>query len=131
MYYHLCFSFKQFVANLEEEMEYEKNDHVEVEKLSGPSAAIKISGDEISLVVKDLLGSSDKFLKCKALDRYRSIGEQFYQESCNLNEKIKCFETNIKRRFFCVVPLDDYQLNNWHLYLDFVEKQENLDWVRF
>ncbi|XP_073300578.1 uncharacterized protein [Primulina huaijiensis] len=122
-------NFKQFVANLEEEMEYEKNDHIEVEKLSGPYAAIKMSGDEISLVVKDLLGSSDKVLKCKALYRYRSIGEEFYQESCNLNEKIKCFETNIKRRFFCVTPLDDHQLNNWHLYLDFVEKQENLDWT--
>ncbi|XP_073150054.1 uncharacterized protein [Henckelia pumila] len=122
-------NFKQFVANLEEEMEYEKNDHIAVEKLSGPSAAINISGDEISLVIKDLLGSSDKFLRCKALDRYRSIGEEFYQESCNLNEKIKCFETNIKRRFFCVTPIGDDQINNWHLYLDFVEKQENLDWA--
>ncbi|KZV15866.1 hypothetical protein F511_29326 [Dorcoceras hygrometricum] len=122
-------NFKQFVANLEEEMEYENNDPIEVQKLSDPSVSINISADEIPLVIKDLLGSSDKSLRCKALDRYRSIGEQFYQESCKLNEKIKCFETNIKRRFFCVTPLDDDQLTNWHLYLDFVEKQENLDWA--
>ncbi|KAK4421109.1 Pre-processing factor 39 [Sesamum alatum] len=122
-------NFKQFVANLEDEMGYEKNNSSEVDQVSVPCAAVEISRDEISLVVKDLLDSSDRSLKFKALDRYRSIGEGFYQEAGQTDEKIKCFEAKIRRRYFYVTPLDDDQLDNWHLYLDFIEKQDNLDWA--
>ncbi|XP_057797674.1 pre-mRNA-processing factor 39-2 isoform X2 [Salvia miltiorrhiza] len=121
-------NFKQFVANLEEEIGYEKYDST-VEQLSVPCAAIDLSKDEISLVIKDMLDSSDRPLKSKALDRYRSIGEEFYLEACRLDEKVKRFETKIQRRFFDVTPLDDDQLINWHIYLDFIEKQDNLDWA--
>ncbi|KAL0310578.1 UNVERIFIED_CONTAM: Pre-processing factor 39 [Sesamum angustifolium] len=121
--------FKQFVANLEDEMGYEKNDSSKAEQVSVPCAAMEISGDEISLVVKDLLDSSDRSLKSKALERYRSIGEGFYQEASQTDEKIKCFEAKIRRRYFYVTPLDNDQLDNWHLYLDFIEKQDNLDWT--
>ncbi|KAL0321336.1 UNVERIFIED_CONTAM: Pre-processing factor 39 [Sesamum radiatum] len=122
-------NFKQFVANLEEEMGYEKNNSSEAEQVSVPCAAVEISRDEISLVIKDLLDSSDRYLKSKALERYRSIGEGFYQEASQTDEKIKCFEAKIGRRYFYVTPLDDDQLDNWHLYLDFIEKQDNLDWT--
>ncbi|KAI3466792.1 hypothetical protein Pfo_023455, partial [Paulownia fortunei] len=121
-------NFKQFVANLEEEMGYEKNNSI-VEQVSVPSAATEISTDEMSRLIKDLLDSSDRSLKSKALDRYRSIGEEFYQEACQMDDKIKCFETKIRRRYFYITPLDDDQLNNWHLYLDFIEKRDNLDWA--
>ncbi|PIN01252.1 mRNA processing protein [Handroanthus impetiginosus] len=120
-------NFKQFVANLEEEMEYEKNNSTEVDEVSVPCAAAEISRDEISLVIKDLLDSSDRSLKSKALDRYRSIGEEFYQEACQVDEKVKYFETKIQRRYFHVTPLGDDEISNWHLYLDFIEKQDNLD----
>ncbi|KAG8365591.1 hypothetical protein BUALT_Bualt18G0121700 [Buddleja alternifolia] len=122
-------NFKQFVANLEEEIGYEKNDSVEVEQVTVPCAAVEVSNDKISLVIEELLGSADKSLKSKALDKYRSIGEEFYQEACQVDEKIKCFERNIRRQYFSVTPLDVDQLNNWHLYLDFIEKQDNLDWA--
>ncbi|XP_011085285.1 uncharacterized protein LOC105167319 isoform X3 [Sesamum indicum] len=122
-------NFKQFIANLEEEMGYEKNNSSEVEQVSVPCAALEISRDEISLVVKDLLDSSDRSLKSKALERYRSIGEGFYHEASQTDEKIKCFEAKIRRRYFYVTPLDNDQLDNWHLYLDFIEKQDNLDWT--
>lgn len=123
-------SFKQFVANLEEEIGYEsyaKNDIVQ--QLYVPCVAIELSKDETSLVIKDMLDSSNGPLKSKALDRYRSIGEKLYLEARQMDEKIKCFETKIQRQYFDVTPLDDDQLYNWHLYLDFVEKQDNLDWV--
>lgn len=119
-------SFKQFVANLEEETGYDKNNDIE-EHASGPSSAIQ---DEISLVVKDMLNSSDVAFKSKALDKYRSIGEQFYQEACKMDEKVKRFEAKIRRRYFDATPLDNDQLNNWHLYLDFIEKENNMDWVK-
>lgn len=102
-----------------------------VEQVFVPCAEAEISTNEISLVIKDLLGSSDISLKSKALDKYRSIGEKFYEEAHLVDEKIKCFETKIGRRYFHVTPLDDDQLNNWHLYLDFIEKQDNVDTVIF
>ncbi|KAL8045662.1 hypothetical protein ABFX02_08G129300 [Erythranthe guttata] len=117
-------NFKQFVANLEEEIGHERNNG---EQVSVPCAEIKISSKEISLVVKDLLDSSDKSLKSKALDRYISIGDQFYQEARKMDEKIMCFETKIVRRYFHATPLDENQLSNWHVYLDFIETQDNLD----
>lgn len=121
-------NFKQFVANLEEEIGYDKSDDM-VERLSVPCAAIKLSKEEVSLVIKDMLESSNRSLKSKALDRYRSIGENFYLEARQIDEKIKRFETKIQRRYFDVTPLNDDQLNNWHIYLDFIEKQDNLDWT--
>lgn len=123
-------SFKQFVANLEVEIGYEKNDSI-VEQSSIPCAAIQLSKEEISLVIKDMLDSSSKPLKSKALDRYRSIGEEFYLEARHMDEKVKRFESKIQRRYFVATPLDDDQLINWHLYLDFIEKQDNLDSVSF
>ncbi|KAL3833590.1 hypothetical protein ACJIZ3_008326 [Penstemon smallii] len=121
-------NFKLFVANLEEEMGYDKNS-IEIDQVSVPSAAIMMSRDEVSVVVKNLLDSSDISIKSKALDRYNSIGQGLYQEANRLDEKIKCFEKNIRRRYFHANPLDDDQLTNWHLYLDFMEKQDNLDLV--
>lgn len=123
-------SFKQFVENLEEEIGYEKN-YCIVEQISVPCAAVQLSKDEISLVIKDMLESSHRSLKSKALDRYRSIGEEFYLEARHMDEKVKHFETKIQRRYFDATPLHDDQLINWHLYLDFIEKQDNLDSVSF
>ncbi|XP_042041836.1 uncharacterized protein LOC121787223 isoform X2 [Salvia splendens] len=119
-------NFKQFVANLEEEIGYEKNDSI-VEQISVPCAAMELSRDEIALVIKDMLDSSSRTLNSKALDRYRYIGEEFYLEACRMDGKVKRFESRIQRRFFDVTPLDDDQLINWHLYLDFIEKEDNLD----
>ncbi|XP_042038889.1 uncharacterized protein LOC121784736 isoform X2 [Salvia splendens] len=119
-------NFKHFVANLEEEIGYEKNDSI-VDQISVPCAAMELSKDEIALVIKDMLDSSNRTLKSKALDRYRYIGEEFYLEACRMDGKVKRFESRIQRRFFDVTPLDDDQLINWHLYLDFIEKEDNLD----
>ncbi|KAL2494590.1 Tetratricopeptide repeat (TPR)-like superfamily protein [Forsythia ovata] len=120
-------NFKKFVSNLEEEMGYENSWSIEVGSVS--TGASKINKDEISLVIKDLLDSSDRSIKFKALDRYKSIGNRFYQEARLLDEEIKSFETNIRRRYFHVTPLDDDELTNWHHYLDFIEKQEDMDWA--
>lgn len=122
-------SFKQFVTNLEKEMGYDKDNGIG-EHPSVPSTAIDLSKDEILLVVKDMLDSSDRPFKSKALDKYRYIGEEFYQEACKIDEKVKHFEAKIRRRYFDAAALDNDQLNNWHLYLDFIEKEDNMDWVR-
>ncbi|KAK1309924.1 hypothetical protein QJS10_CPA08g01848 [Acorus calamus] len=80
-------------------------------------------------VVDDLLdllaGSSEQ----KSLKKYVSVGEHVYYKASELDAKIHCFESRIKRHYFHVVPIDDKQLENWHQYLDFVEKQGDFDWI--
>lgn len=68
-------------------------------------------------------------LKPEALKQYLFAGERFYQRSSELDKEICGFEASIKRPFFHVKPLDDDQLENWNLYLDFVEKNGDFDWV--
>ncbi|KAL3615164.1 hypothetical protein CASFOL_040825 [Castilleja foliolosa] len=121
-------NFKQFITNLEEEMRHENN-NCNGELIPVPCASTEISADEISLVIKDLLDSPDESVKSKALNLYKSIGENYYHEACQVDKKIKCFEQKIQRRYFFASPIDDDELSNWHFYLDFVEKQGNMNWV--
>lgn len=68
-------------------------------------------------------------LRPQALKQYLFAGERLYQRSSKIDEEICCFEASIKRHFFHVKPLDDDQLENWHRYLDFVEKNGDFDWA--
>ncbi|KAH7839009.1 hypothetical protein Vadar_033672 [Vaccinium darrowii] len=122
-------NFKKFVAILEAKMERHEYQSAEIESESVPDAAFTALTDEISSVFNNLLDPSTGSFSYKALQKYKSIGERFYQEACELERKICCFEKNIRRPYFHVVPLDDNQLKNWHHYLDFVEMQEDFDWA--
>lgn len=110
-------------------MECQNNCSNEVQAAGFPDAAVIISEIEIYGIVKDLQNPSNDSLRSQALQKYLSIGEQFYHTACQLDGKIHCFENSIGRSFFHVKPLDDSQLANWHSYLDFIEKQEDFDWV--
>ncbi|XP_058227953.1 pre-mRNA-processing factor 39-2-like [Rhododendron vialii] len=110
-------------------MERHENHSAEIESEYVNDAAFTALTDEISSVINNLLDPSTGYLCYKALQRYKSIGERFYQEACELESKISSFEKNIRRPYFHVIPLDDNQLENWHHYLDFVEMQEDFDWV--
>lgn len=85
--------------------------------------------EEISIVIRDLMGPSSSSAVSKALYAYLSIGEQFYQDSQKLMGKISCFEMQIRRPYFHVKPLDTNQLDNWHAYLNFAETYGDFDWV--
>lgn len=85
--------------------------------------------EEIASVVGNLLGSSNGLDRSRALHKYMKIGEKFYKESHQMDEQICGFESCIRRSYFHMKPLDDNQVENWHTYLDFVEKQEDFDWV--
>lgn len=90
------------------------------------------SGHDISSVVKDLFEPSISFARSKTLlQKYLYIGEHLYNEASQMDERISSFEANIRRSYFHVKPLDVDQLENWHHYLDFVEMQEDFDWVWF
>lgn len=85
--------------------------------------------DEIYNAIKELQDSSSVDLRSKALKKLIVIAELYYYKSCRLHEQIDYFENYMERDLFNVKPLDDEDLQNWHNYLDFIEKQEDFDWV--
>ena len=86
---------------------------------------------DISTIIADLFDQKGGHLSPEALKHYLSAGERLYKRSSKIYKEICYFEASIKRPFFHVNPLDDDQLENWHQYLDFVEKYGDFDWVLF
>ena len=86
---------------------------------------------DISTIIADLFDQKGGHLSPEALKHYLSAGERLYKRSSKIYKEICYFEASIKRPFFHVNPLDDDQLENWHQYLDFVEKNGDFDWVFF
>ncbi|XP_020681278.1 uncharacterized protein LOC110098711 isoform X2 [Dendrobium catenatum] len=121
-------SFKKLVALLEEQMGSQN-------AISTPPEAVPdcemthVKGcgySEISDAV-DLL--SQCLADPEDLKKYLSIGELLHHKSSQLDKSISCFEAHIQRQYFHVKPLDEFQLENWHEYLTFVEEQGNFDWT--
>lgn len=122
-------NFKKLVTNLEEETLHLSDDSREVQLKELSDATVVLSNKEIVQVVKDLQDPSDSSVRLKALYKYRYYGDQLYQKACQLEEKIKIFESNVQRRYFQATPLDNGELKNWHEYIDFIEKQDDFDWA--
>lgn len=67
--------------------------------------------------------------EAEELEKYLGIREALYRKAKEWDSRIRDFETAIRRPYFHVKPLDDMQLGNWHRYLDFIEKEGDLDRV--
>lgn len=130
---HEIFSFKKLGAILEEEIECQSISVAKEQSKVVRSYEIRdvpaYQEEEILGVIKDLLDPAVGRHRSDALQKYLSAGEQFYQKSSQMDAKIRCFESHIRRPYFHVKPLDVNQLENWHRYLDFVEMQGDFDWV--
>lgn len=63
------------------------------------------------------------------LEKYITIREELYKKAKDFESKIIGFETAIRRPYFHVRPLDDPELENWHYYLDFIEKEDDINKV--
>ncbi|XP_057950326.1 pre-mRNA-processing factor 39-2 [Malania oleifera] len=124
-------SFKKLVAIWEGEMGCQNDCDMEVpsDPVLDGGEVISSCENEISSIIKDLQDPSISSFRSNALQKYLSIGEQFYQEACQLDERIHFFEAGIRRPYFHIKPLDDTQLENWHHYLDFIEMQGDFDWT--
>ncbi|VAI53145.1 unnamed protein product [Triticum turgidum subsp. durum] len=61
--------------------------------------------------------------------KYISIREELYTKAKEYEFKISSFEHAIRRPYFHVKPLDKPELENWHSYLDFIEKEEDINKV--
>lgn len=83
---------------------------------------------EISNLIKEFMDQKGDHSKM-AFRKYLSLGDQLYNRSRQIDEKICCFEASIRRRYFHLNPLDACQIDNWHQYLDFAEMQGDFDWV--
>uniref|UniRef100_A0A7C8YH09 Suppressor of forked domain-containing protein n=1 Tax=Opuntia streptacantha TaxID=393608 RepID=A0A7C8YH09_OPUST len=56
------------------------------------------------------------------LEKYIASREEMYKKAREFDSKISGFETAIRRPYFHVRPLNDAELENWHNYLDFMER---------
>ncbi|CAI9087906.1 OLC1v1022099C1 [Oldenlandia corymbosa var. corymbosa] len=121
-------NFEHFVDGMEKELR--KCNQCGIEVKPRHNGEVMWSDYEISQVIKDLQYPANEAVLAKAVHMYQYIGEEFYQKANKLDERIKLYETNIKRLYFDTAPLDEGQLQNWHQYLDFVEKQEDFDWAQ-
>lgn len=63
--------------------------------------------------------------------KYVSVREEMYKKAKEYESKIIGFELAIRRPYFHVKPLDNPELENWHNYLDFMEKEEDTHKVWF
>lgn len=63
------------------------------------------------------------------LEKYIGIREEMYKKAKEFDAKIIDFETAIRRPYFHVRPLSDAELENWHNYLDFIEREADFSKV--
>jgi pre-mRNA-processing factor 39 len=124
-------NFRKIAASLKEKIKcrIDVNGDLSSDPMEEDLVHTRHTDEEISIVVRELMGPSSSSAVSKALHTYLSIGEQFYQDSRQLMEKISCFETQIRRPYFHVKPLDTNQLDNWHAYLSFGETYGDFDWA--
>lgn len=127
--HHYYESFRKLAATWKEEMQCLNDMDLQPDPSVENEVSTCYTDDEISCVIKDLLDPSTGLDGTKALEKYLSIGNYFYQEASQLGEKIHRFESSIRRPYFHVKPLDIGQLENWHEYLNFVEMHGDFDWA--
>ncbi|OMO65000.1 RNA-processing protein, HAT helix [Corchorus capsularis] len=67
--------------------------------------------------------------EAEELEKYVAIREQLYKKAKEFDSKILGFETAIRRPYFHVRPLNVAELENWHNYLDFIEREGDINKV--
>ncbi|XP_030477599.2 pre-mRNA-processing factor 39-1 isoform X1 [Syzygium oleosum] len=79
-------------------------------------------------VPPDASGQSPKLVsagltEAEELEKYIAIREEMYKKAKEFDSKIAGFETAIGRPYFHVKPLNVAELENWHNYLNFIERE--------
>ncbi|KAF5181953.1 Pre-mrna-processing factor [Thalictrum thalictroides] len=67
--------------------------------------------------------------EAEELEKYVTAREEIYKKAKEFDSKIIGFETAIRRPYFHVRPLNGAELENWHNYLDFIERGDDLNKV--
>ncbi|KAJ3682409.1 hypothetical protein LUZ60_014982 [Juncus effusus] len=63
------------------------------------------------------------------LEKFIAIREEMFKKAKEFEYKIIGFESGVRRPYFHVKPLDEPELDNWHGYLDFIEKEADFNKV--
>ncbi|KAL8160710.1 hypothetical protein V2J09_002247 [Rumex salicifolius] len=71
--------------------------------------------------------SSGSLSDAEELEKYIAIREEMYKKAKEFDSKIIGFETAIRRPYFHVRCLNDPELENWHNYLDFIEREGDMN----
>ncbi|XP_035550356.1 pre-mRNA-processing factor 39-like isoform X7 [Juglans regia] len=72
---------------------------------------------------------SSGLTEAEELQKYIAIREEMYKKAKEFDSKIIGFETAIRRPYFHVRPLNVAELENWHSYLDFMEREGDFNKV--
>ncbi|XP_078427792.1 tetratricopeptide repeat (TPR)-like superfamily protein isoform X2 [Wolffia australiana] len=72
---------------------------------------------------------SEGLTEAEEVEKYIAIRDDVYKKAKEYESKIIGFETAIRRPYFHVRPLDDPELENWHTYLDFIERGDDFNKV--
>ncbi|XVF21509.1 hypothetical protein REPUB_Repub12eG0096100 [Reevesia pubescens] len=67
--------------------------------------------------------------EAEELEKYVAVREELYRKAKEFDSKILGFETAIRRPYFHVRPLNVAELENWHNYLDFIEREGDFNKV--
>ncbi|CAM8971238.1 unnamed protein product [Rhodiola kirilowii] len=73
--------------------------------------------------------SNGGLTETQELEKYIAIREEMYKKAKEFDSKIIGFESGIRRPYFHVRPLNVAELENWNSYLDFIEKEGDLNKV--
>lgn len=126
-----CYSFKE-LAGSRPLSELRTAEEAAAAATSAPSeASVQLNEGEVH---PDAVEQSPKpvsagLTEAEELQKYIAIREEMYRKAKEFDSKIIGFETAIRRPYFHVRPLNVAELENWHAYLDFVEREGDFNKV--
>ncbi|XP_024018416.1 pre-mRNA-processing factor 39 isoform X1 [Morus notabilis] len=99
--------------------------------VASSEAADQVNGEEVHTEATDQSNKpvSAGLTEAEELEKYIAIREEMYKKAKEFDSKIIGFETAIRRPYFHVRPLNVAELENWHNYLDFIEREGDLNKV--
>lgn len=84
------------------------------------SSDVDAQGTEKEINTDEPVGAG--LTEAEEFEKYIASREEMYRKAKEFDSKISGFETAIRRPYFHVRPLNDAELENWHNYLDFIER---------
>lgn len=125
-------SFKELAGN----QRFPLSEVRTAEEAAAAAAASSEAGGQVNEgeVRPDAVDQSPKpvsagLTEAEELEKYIAIREEMYKKAKEFDSKIIGFETAIRRPYFHIRPLSIAELENWHNYLDFMEREGDFNKV--
>ncbi|KAF8388287.1 hypothetical protein HHK36_026953 [Tetracentron sinense] len=93
---------------------------------SGQGVEGEVHSDSMEQSLKPVIAG---LTEAEELENYIAIREEMYKKAKEFESKIIGFEAAIRRPYFHVRPLNGAELDNWHSYLDFIERGDDFNKV--